>query len=734
MPELFSDTLAGAFDLLKVVLGFSAIIIIHEGGHFLAARWAKIRVLAFAIGFGPALFSFRKGLGFRRGSSEPEYQKLVTDAQGEPGERGEYARSALSGRVSPTEYRLNVLPFGGYVKMLGQDDADPGATSNDPDSYQNCRPWKRMVVISAGVVFNIITAAILFIIVFNPAVGLRTEPAKIGEILDPTKPAATTMALNAAELGVTEPGLKPGDVVLSVNGERPEQFTDFSLAIAMGHKDTPLAVDIQRPGVNGVLHFSIIPKPDDETQMLGIGARSAASSQIAVSTPRENKEIQAALDSFGFEQLRPGMRLVSVDGKPSAWPYDIGAAVDRSGGSPVSATFQPLGSGPPVTIEIKPRPALPTTDIEVGQLGQTFHVDARNLFGLMPVLAVGTVEPGSPAAKAGIKNGDVFAQLGTTEWPSVPDGMSIIRACKDGDLRVVVARQVKPGSWQEIDLHTIHTKATGQLGFVPEDTSFSRNIVNPWPTSRVSGPTPTGGAIPGLMSGSRIIAVDGRPVRTLGELRNELQSSIRAIPADAPMRVMLSTEPPRSDEAPAPQTPSELAWTLSEDEARSLVRLGWESPLSYRLFDREQFSLKSETLFGGIGMGLHETRRVMMNTYLTFARLFQGSLKVEHLHGPVGIAHLGVSIADRGNVWLLFFMALISVNLAVINFLPMPIADGGHMVFLLYEQLTGRPPSVRFQNAAAVVGLVLIGTLFLVVTFNDVTHVFKDLTRFFSRT
>jgi regulator of sigma E protease len=67
----------------------------------------------------------------------------------------------------------------------------------------------------------------------------------------------------------------------------------------------------------------------------------------------------------------------------------------------------------------------------------------------------------------------------------------------------------------------------------------------------------------------------------------------------------------------------------------------------------------------------------------------------------------------------------------VINFLPMPIADGGHMVFLIYEQLTGRPPSVRFQNAAAIAGLVIIGTLFLIVTFHDVGGVYTDLKRFF---
>src|SRR3954467_14070565 len=98
-------------DLLLVILGFGLIIFVHELGHFAAAKWAGIRVLAFAIGFGPAAVSYRKGLGWRRGSSEPEHQELV--------QRGRAAG------VSPTEYRLNWLPLGGYVKMLGQDDLDP---------------------------------------------------------------------------------------------------------------------------------------------------------------------------------------------------------------------------------------------------------------------------------------------------------------------------------------------------------------------------------------------------------------------------------------------------------------------------------------------------------------------------------------------------------------------------------------------------------------------------------
>ena len=115
-------------------------------------------------------------------------------------------------------------------------------------------------------------------------------------------------------------------------------------------------------------------------------------------------------------------------------------------------------------------------------------------------------------------------------------------------------------------------------------------------------------------------------------------------------------------------------------------------------------------------------RSVMTSTYVTFARLFQGSVKIEHLKGPVGIADVGTKVARKGFVWLLFFLALISVNLAVVNFLPIPIADGGHFIFLLYEQITGKPVSVAVQNVAAIAGLMLVIGMFLLVTYNDIAN------------
>jgi len=128
--------------------------------------------------------------------------------------------------------------------------------------------------------------------------------------------------------------------------------------------------------------------------------------------------------------------------------------------------------------------------------------------------------------------------------------------------------------------------------------------------------------------------------------------------------------------------------------------------------------------FQAVAMGFRESRKLAIMTWLTIDRLVRGTVAVKQLRGPVGIVHLGARVVDRGATYLVFFLAMISVNLAVLNFLPLPIVDGGLFLYLLYERATGRPPSVRFQNAATTVGLVFLGTLFLFTFYNDVMRIF----------
>ena len=185
------------------------------------------------------------------------------------------------------------------------------------------------------------------------------------------------------------------------------------------------------------------------------------------------------------------------------------------------------------------------------------------------------------------------------------------------------------------------------------------------------------------------------------------------------MTVRLVYQPPVKDAAPA-----SADWALSAADVAALRKLSWSSPVSPDFFLPEKVLLQRDSNLGAIERGLRETKNSMLITYKTYARLLQGTVKVENMKGPVGIAHIGTQVASRGFIWLLFFMAAISVNLAVFNFLPLPIVDGGHFVFLLYEQITGRPVSVAVQSFTTLVGLFAIGAIFLLVTWNDIRGLF----------
>ncbi|MGQ0629057.1 MAG: site-2 protease family protein [Phycisphaerales bacterium] len=717
--------MATLFDLAIVIAGFSLIILIHELGHFLAARWAGIRVMAFALGFGPAVVSFRPGLGFRRGSSEREYLNLRAGTTPPPVDGG-------VGRISPTEYRLNVLPLGGYVKMLGQDDADPSARSDEPDSYQSSPPFKRMVVISAGVVCNVILAAVLFVVVFS--VGLETEPCKIGEVI-PESPAALAVATNASDEAVAKPGLHGGDEVLLIDGKKPDSFKDLSLAAAMARPGAAIELEIARRGEKEPLRFLIVPKIDPFTRMLGIGVFPAASGELVGSRPADGDHavITKALRARGLKEALPGMRLVEVAGK-TAGPggarlsiIDIDEAAASGDGAPVDVVFEGAGPGGAVVRvreSLAPRAPMQMQTFESSTGGGL--VNAEHLLGFMPLLRVEATTERSE--NAGIRTGDVFIRVGDRSWPSPIEAIAEIQRGGRSSVNLVIARPAASGM-KVVVLPSVPVVG-GTIGFnrgdsaavLPFVAGYPRLVAGPRPyADTVAPPPPAAGIV--LPENARIVAIDGQPVAALADAWRVLRGAAASGKSTVHVafqsgRVEATHEEKllRFVDAPA------VELTIDPASAQALQASSWTTVLSEGLFAPELITLRGSNPLASIAMGARETLRAMTSTYLTFARLFQGTVKVEHLKGPVGIAHVGTLLASKGFIWLLFFMAVVSVNLAVVNFLPLPIVDGGQFLFILFEQVTGRQVSVMVQNVAAIGGLLLIGSVFLITTFNDVAN------------
>lgn len=702
-------------NFLTIVIGFGLIVFLHELGHFVAAKWAGIRVLAFSIGFGNVLVSYRKGIGLRRGSSEPEYRKMIygesTDSQ-----------SATAG-ISPTEYRLSMLPLGGYVKMLGQEDLNPEATSNAPDSYQNRPVGKRMVVICAGVVMNLITAAVLFILVFM--IGLKSMPAKVGYV------AQDSPAQRARSLDPTIPdGLQRGDHIVSIDSKPVYSFEDILPEVAMAHKGKPIPIVIERPGTDGKLIFDSIPTKNAQSGLLDIGIMPAISTTLKPSPP-ENQSVWAMLaQSYQLDGLAPGDQVISVNDQPIDSPFDLIDLAAESTGQPLILDIARQDEKTTFTHTIDP---IPEMQVDLMQIGDDIH-PTSHLLGLTGVLMVNPYADPEDI-KQGLKPGDLFARVGSTAYPSMSRGIAIIHEHAGESLDLTVLRKDDQGINHPIDL-TVEVSLKGSVGFYPANSADYTNVVahlEQFVTLDPDSDTKTPMDMPAddliEFAGSRITSVGSMPINTLRDVQITLDKASAGLEPNESgvfsFPVTLELPLPIQPDGSVPT--AEVQLVLSADQLDQVRSLGWTVPGSLGVVDMfayEEIIDKADGPLAAINRGMNKSRRVMIQTYLTFLRLFEGSVQVKHLKGPVGIAHLGTQIASQGFVWVLFFMALISVNLAVINFLPLPIVDGGQFLMLVYEWIRGKPVPIVFQNVTTLAGLALIGTLFLFVTFNDIKSIF----------
>jgi regulator of sigma E protease len=106
--------------------------------------------------------------------------------------------------------------------------------------------------------------------------------------------------------------------------------------------------------------------------------------------------------------------------------------------------------------------------------------------------------------------------------------------------------------------------------------------------------------------------------------------------------------------------------------------------------------------------------------YVTMKRLITGEVGAKNLGGIIRISQVSYQAAQRGPSWFWYFLALLSVNLAFVNLLPVPVLDGGHLLFLLIEKVKGSPVGTKVFGYSQVIGLVFVLLLVLFVTYNDI--------------
>ena len=538
------------------VLLLGGLIFFHELGHFVVARLMGVHVLTFSIGFGPPIFRVK--------GRKPD------------------------GPAPPTEYVIAALPFGGYVRMLGDDPAEDMPDHLRSVSFNHKPVWRRFLIVRAGPVFNLVLP--YFILFGGGLAQTHQGPSSVG-MVDDSGPAAVA-------------GVRSGDRISRIAGDPVSYWYQLQELISE-RPDEAVALEIVREG---------------EAAPIGLEV-----------TPARHRE-----------QLLPGLDVLT----------------------------------------------------ETGRIG------IINSY-LLPYVAV--IE-GSPAHVAGLRTGDLITSLA---------GRPI--ASHDALLAALDAAAGRPVviTWDHKTLRD-DLKTTGEIvagtqgsatldaaGALPHRglASLDCAVQEIWPESPAD-------AI-GLVAGDIILSLDDRPCRVWSFFHSSLAAD-------------------RTSSHTLTWAHGELIRTASHDDWIGLIS---PDPKHHPDLKRETVGVRhlggvyrspepipiEGRLAYAIGYSIRETHDYIVKNFAAVVGLLRGKVPMSELSGPVGIAVLVSKTSEYG--WSYFFslMVWLSISLGLLNLLPIPILDGGHILFLGIEALRRRPVSLRTRQIASYVGMAFIILLMVVV-------------------
>lgn len=327
--------------------------------------------------------------------------------------------------------------------------------------------------------------------------------------------------------------------------------------------------------------------------------------------------------------------------------------------------------------------------------------------GLRPVL--GTVEPVSPAARAGLKAGDeVLAVDGVRvlTWDGVLQG--VIGAALDGAPIVLEVRGVG-GAQREVELDL----GGGALDELARGSVFDRLGLQPArpDLAPVVGQVEPGGAAAraGLRPGDRLLRADEQPLSDWRTWVDYVRShGGRAIALQLEREGAVLTLDVRPDVVQGEQGPV--------GRIGAAVQLDEEAVAGY--YNTERYGP-----FAAFGRAAAKTWEVSALTLRMIGKMVTLQVSVENLSGPISIAQYAGHSARGGLSRFLEFLGVVSVSLAILNLLPIPLLDGGHLMYYLVELLKGRPVSEEVQMVGQRVGLAILIGLMGLAFVNDLARV-----------
>jgi regulator of sigma E protease len=251
--------------------------------------------------------------------------------------------------------------------------------------------------------------------------------------------------------------------------------------------------------------------------------------------------------------------------------------------------------------------------------------------------------------------------------------------------------------------------------------TFVNMIGLPVLTTEIGSLQPNSAAIEsGMKMGDRIIAMDGKSVTKWDEISENVTRS-----KERPIKVTVRRDAVALDITVTPR-PMKIRDLFGEEVEAYKIGI---SPSPHTFIER----LNPLSAFGE---GIRQTWVITKLTVISIYKLLQGAISPKTLGGPILIAQIAGAQAKEGIVHFLLFMALLSINLAILNILPIPVLDGGHLLFFGIEMVMGREVNVRWREAAQQVGFVFLILLMIFVFMMDIERLnvnfINDIIRIFT--
>lgn len=551
----------GVSFIVPLVILLGLLIFVHELGHFLVAVYNGVRVEVFSLGFGKKIFSYKRGY---------------------------------------TEYCISIIPFGGYVKMFGDDPTGKVDEAERQHSFVHKRVGQRIAVVLAGPLMNFFFAILLFFVI-----------ALVGE--DFIRPIVGDLSEKSAAYSS---GLRAGDTIISVNGESVKTW-DRVQKIVEENANRSLKLEVQRFQTNQVETIE------------------------AKATQGPNKNILS-------------------------------------------------------------------TKALIGEI--------EGLANLAKAAAIGVSGPQTLAAKSGLQSLDQIIAINGTPTPRWVDFLYVLSSeIKKPSLRIDIER-TRVGEKKPESLSI--TFDTTQIDSSKEISSLVAEIGIESSEYYLASVVPdSSAAAAGLQRGDRILKINEQVILEWSDLVNSVKSFV---PEKGPLKVEFRRDGKVAEVQVTPKVISQPGPTGHDEKSYAM---GVVTALSYAPAITAQ--IKTTNIAEAAKIGFVDTLHWTQTTVLSFVRLIQNKVSAKSIGGPIMIGQLASKTFQVGISPFLKIMAIISINLFVLNLLPIPVLDGGHLVFFTIEAIKGSPLSLRKMEIAQQIGLALLMGLMVFAIFNDVSRLFS---------